>query len=264
MEISQIEKDLKKSLPSGLIKALFASYKEIKNNYFLGKHEPSELNGGKFVECCIRILQHQTGKGKFSALGEHIPDIIGKLRKLEQLPNGSVKEAFRTHIPRTLALMYSIRNKRGVGHVGGEINPNEVDSYLVVACADWTMAELFRVFYQCDISEAQLLVNSLSKRPFVLVETFRDVRRVLFPKLSHKDQALALLAAEHPNDVKEKDLISWIEPKNVSRFRRDVLASLHKNRLIEYKNGDSAVITSAGLSYVEGHYRQWIDQASKE
>lgn len=84
--LKQVESDLKSKLPSDLVDALLASYDEIKQSFFLGRHEPSELNGGKFCEACARIIQHQTNSGNYTPLGTQISDMIGKLRDFEKLP----------------------------------------------------------------------------------------------------------------------------------------------------------------------------------
>lgn len=55
--ILEFKNDLKTVFPSDLVEALLDSYVEIKTNFIIDKWEPAELNGGKFVEATIRILQ---------------------------------------------------------------------------------------------------------------------------------------------------------------------------------------------------------------
>ena len=83
--IEKVSIDLKSKLPPELVDFLLNSYAEIKEHYLLGRHEPSELNGGKLVEACYRILEFVT-KGSYTSIGSHTPDMIGKLRAFEQLP----------------------------------------------------------------------------------------------------------------------------------------------------------------------------------
>jgi hypothetical protein len=262
--IQQIATDLKSKLPSELVDALLASYEEIKQNFFLAKHGPSELNGGKFCEACVRILQHQTDSGKFTPLGVQISDMIGKLRDFEKLPSNVANDSYRIHIPRALVTMYNIRNKRGVGHLGGDVNPNRADASLLVACADWVLAEIFRIHYQCSLEEAQGVVDSLVQRRLVLVHESEQVKRVLLPSLSYKDQTLLLLASAYPEKVSEEDLTNWIEPSDKSQYRRRVLRALHSERLIEYKESSWCVILPTGLNYVESQYPMWLAKLNKE
>ena len=259
-----VRMDLQSRLPLELVDALLSSYEEIKQNFYLGKHEPSELNGGKFVEACFRILQHETNVGNYTPLGTQISNLIGKLRDLEQIPATGTIESFRIHIPRTLVAMYNIRNKRGVGHLGGDVNPNRADAILLVACADWVMAELFRIYYQCSLEEAQMIVDALVQRRLALVHEHEDTKRVLLPKLSYKDQTLLLLASEFPNKVSEANLLAWIEPKDKADYCRRILRSLHSERRIEYEEPNWCRILPPGLRYVESQYPHWLNKLNKE
>jgi len=254
----KVSSDLKAKLPPDLVDVLLSSYDELKQNFYIGKHEPSELNGGKFCEACFRILQHETNGGSYAPIGTSVPDLIGKLRDFEKLPATSANESFRIHIPRVLVTIYNIRNKRGVGHLGGDVNPNSIDSSLLVACADWVMAELFRIYYQCSLDEAQGIVNAIIQRRLNLIHEIETKKRVLLPSLSSRNQTLLLLSSIYPNKAMVDDLISWIEPSNKSRYQNDILRQLHKDRLIEYDKSGWCVILPTGLSYVASQYAIWL------
>lgn len=258
--LQKVKADLQSRLPSELIEALLNSYKEIKDNFYLERHEPSELNGGKFVEAYYRILQYETNGGTYTPIGTQTQDLIGNLRKFEQIPASNTLESFRINIPRTLLVMYNIRNKRGVGHLGGDVNPNKSDASLLVACADWLMAELFRIHYSCSLDEAQTIVDALVQRNLVLVHQIDDKKRVLLSNLSHKDQTLLLLASEFPNKVKDDEILCWIEPKNKSSYRNRILKSLHSDRMIEYDDSRKCAILPPGLIYVENNYPYWLNK----
>jgi len=58
-------------------------------------------------------------------------------------------------IPRLLPVLYEIRNNRGVGHVGGDVDPNHMDAEAVQAMASWVMAELVRIFHGVKTEEAR-------------------------------------------------------------------------------------------------------------
>lgn len=255
--INKVSSDLKTKLPHELVDYLLNSYIEIKEHYLLSRHEPSELNGGKLVEACFRILEFET-KGTYTAVGVHTPDMIGKLRAFEQLPATNLIESYRIHIPRTLTTIYNIRNKRGVGHLGGDVNPNFVDSSFIVACSDWTIAEILRVHYTCSLNEAQKIVDAIVTRPTFLIHQIDDIKRVLNPKLKHRDQVLTLLASEHPNFVAESKLINWIEPKSKGTFI-SVLKKLHSERLIEYKTDKNCYILPTGLKYVDKNHQTFLN-----
>ena len=41
-----------------------------------------------------------------------------------------------------IVALYEIRNDRGVGHTGGDVDPNHMDASMVLAGAKWLVAEL--------------------------------------------------------------------------------------------------------------------------
>jgi hypothetical protein len=259
--INKVSADLKTKLPAELVNAILESYNEIQYHFLLGRYEPSELNGGKFCEACFRILQFETDNGKYTALGIETKDLPGKLRNLENVV--SADESYRFHIPRTLIAIYNIRNKRGVGHLAGEVSANSMDSTLVASCADWVLAELFRLHYQCPPDVAQSIVNSLVQRPLTLVYGIGEIKRVLLPSLTHRNQTLLLLATLYPQSATIDQLITWIEPAKKSVYSK-LLRTLHTERLIELSTSTQCVITPTGLKYVEVQYQKWLKKLNKE
>ena len=262
--LNQIRDDLSKNYPKELVEALIDTYVEIKENYYLKRLEPSELNGGKFVEACVRILQFNLDNGKYDPIGKHIPNLSNTLRSFEQLTQGTFLDSYRIHIPRTLSVIYNIRNKRGVGHLSGDVNPNLADATLVVACCDWILAELFRINYGCSLDDAQKIIECLIERKNPLIYQIGDIKRVLNPNLDMTKQTLLLLGECYPDSVAESDLIEWIEPSNPSVFRGNVLKRLHKNRMIEYVEKSTCLILPLGLKYIEENYMFWIDSNNKK
>ena len=157
----------------------------------------------------------------------------------------------RVQIPRMLISLYDIRNNRGVGHVGGEVNPNAMDALCVLQMAKWVMCELIRVFHNVSIDVATKTIEALSTRELALIWDTGFRKRVLDPKMSNRRQALCLLYAE-PNDVHEDELRDWIEHPDRSNFRRDVVRPLHKERKIEYDPATNrCVISPLGAVFVE-------------
>lgn len=258
--LDQVRKDLQQRLPAELVNALMTSYDQVKQNYYLGRHEPSELNGGKFVEVCARIIQYETQGGNYAPLGTQIKDMIGVLRSFEQLSSATALESYRIHVPRTLLSIYSIRNKRGVGHIGGDVSPNHADATLIAAAADWTMAELIRIYYGCPLDDAQTIVDGLVQRKIPLVQELGTYTRVLLPALTQRDQTLLLLSIGHPSEVAEADLVASVEPKSIGTYRR-VLGNLHAERLAEYSKsaaGRHVTILPPGIAYVDAKYGEWL------
>jgi len=85
--------------PDDLVEELLKSYQQIKENYYLGKFKPSELEGGFFVECVRRIID-------LELFGQYVP--IGKNlnrfndQEMRRYENGSGDDSYRLHIPKSL------------------------------------------------------------------------------------------------------------------------------------------------------------------
>jgi hypothetical protein len=161
--------------------------------------------------------------------------------------------SLRILIPRVLPVLYEIRNNRGVGHLGGDVDPNFLDATAVLSMASWVLAELVRVYHNVSVNEAQQIVDALIERKHPIIWELEDenIRRVLAPEMSKRDQTLVLLH-QRPAWVSENDLASWVEYSSVAMFRKRILKPLHDKRLIEHdlKKG-LARISPLGVKEVE-------------
>ncbi len=240
-------------LPSGLRDPLLESYKEIGRNFLEHRWEPAELNGGKFCEVVYSIIAGNLS-GKYPARPSKPKDMLKDCRALEMTPPDPKRvgdRSLRILIPRVLPALYEIRNNRGVGHVGGEVDPNYMDATAVYTMASWVLAELVRVFHSVSTKDAQDAVDSLVERKHPLIWEIEDVKRVLDPEMPKSDQALLLLYSE-PTWVSEKDLFAWVEYSSSGMFKRRVLEVLHTARLIEYDSANARVrISPKGVIDVE-------------
>jgi len=154
-------------------------------------------------------------------------------------------------IPRALPALYEVRNNRGVGHVGGDVDPNHMDATFVVSTVNWIMAELVRVFHNTSTANAQKVVDALAEAKIPLIWEGKDVKRVLDPEIGLKDQVL-LLVATSTAETSIDDLQRWVDYKNNQYFKK-LLRQLHKQRLLEYSAERNAVqILPPGAIYVSG------------
>jgi hypothetical protein len=240
-------------LPAELRDPLLATFHEIASNYIEHRWEPSELNGGKFCEVVFSIIDGAI-KGRFPAKLAKPANMKDACQALERNPPNAKlvgDRSFRILIPRLLAVLYEIRNNRGVGHIGGDVNPNLMDATAVYNMASWTLAEVIRIFHGISTKEAQEIVHALVERKNSLIWEVEDVKRILDPKMAIRHQVLLLLY-QKLGWLSEKELVSWTEYSNATVFRAKVLTSLHEARLIEYdrKNG-RARISPLGIREVE-------------
>jgi hypothetical protein len=166
-------------------------------------------------------------------------------------PNVSLNDSVRFHIPRILTALYTIRNKRGVGHVGGDVNPNFMDSVFVVSGCDWVMAELVRILHDLSPIEAQKLVASIVTKKIPIVWEVGDVKRVLNPQMSARSQTLILLYHSDPDPVIDSTLCRWVGYSNCSVYASKILKPLHHERLLEYGDDHRTRLSPLGKKFVE-------------
>lgn len=240
-------------IPAGLRDPLLMRYREIASNYAEHRWEPSELNGGKFCEVVHSIIAGVMS-GTFPTAPSKPSDMVASCRALEITPASPQRpgdRSLRILIPRVLPSLYEIRSNRGVGHIGGDVDPNFLDATAVYGMASWVLAELIRIFHAVSPKEAQETVDVLIERKHSLIWEFEDTRRVLAPKMSKRDQTLLLLHAK-PSWVPEKDLFAWVEYSNATVYREDILRQLHKSRLVEFDEKQHRIrISPLGIDEVE-------------
>lgn len=241
------------TLPVGLRDPLLQCYRQIATNFLEHRWEPAELNAGKFCEVVFSIISGHLG-GAFPTKPAKPKDMVAACRTLESAspdPSRVGDRSLRILIPRTLLPLYEIRNNRGVGHVGGDVDPNFLDATATFAMASWVLAEMIRVFHRVSTEQAEEAVNALIERRHSLIWKVEDKKRVLDPSLGKKVQALLLLYSE-PAWVFEKDLMAWVEYSNASTFRKSILVPCHKARLLEYDSqGRRVRISPRGIEEVE-------------
>ena len=242
------------AVPSGLRDPLIAEYQSIVQNFLEHRWLPSELSGGRFSEIVYTILAGHA-KGSYAATPSKPTNFADACRKLENNTQPHVPRSFKILIPRMLPALYEVRNNRNVGHVGGDVDPNHMDSVAVLAMCDWVMAELVRVFHGLTVAEAQQVVDLLAEVRIPLVWTDGGTKRVLRPQLKLHEQMLLLTAVSVP-DVTSQQLMEWIEYKNAKYFMR-TLRGLHAKRLIEFTEGtDKVKILPPGAKLVQDLVRK--------
>lgn len=243
------------AIPSGLRDELLECHKSIIRNYSEHRWEPAELNGGKLCEIVYTILDGATS-GTFANSASKPSNMVDACRALEARPAapGRVGDrSLRILIPRLLPYLYEIRNNRGVGHVGGEVNPNHEDAEAVVTMANWTMAELVRIFHHVALAEAQATVDALVQKRHPLVWDSGLGKRVLDPNMNKADQTLVLLYSQNGWTTADS-LANWVEYSSTSMYKKRVLVPLHKERLIEFDASQGrACLTPRGIAHTEEH-----------
>lgn len=242
----QIESALSTYLPKDIIVALLDEYQHIKQQFFLGKFQPAELNAARFSECILRLIEF-LDTGQYTAFGKQLDTqkIINRVTNNTNLPEG-----IRFFIPQITRVLLDIRNKRNVAHVGGEVNPNYSDALFVSHSSDWILVEIIRNYHINSIDEARKIVASINEAKIPVIVEVGNFIRVQNTKLKTDQKTLIILYYKQPDKVSDTDLIKWLKYANASRYRSEILKVLDNEALIHYENG-FCVLLPKGIAYVE-------------
>jgi hypothetical protein len=230
-------------IPTTLRTRVLDRYEELKRAYVNEQYDACGLRAGRFAEVMVRILQHQL-TGSYTPFGQQLRQFDKETGALEQLPKTSGPDSLRVIMPRALAFLYTLRNKRGIGHEGGDVDANEIDAATCVRIADWCLSELIRVVHTVSLEEAQALLDAIAERDVPHVWSIAGVKRVLDPSLTAREQVLVLLYSDPETAVPVEDLFAWIEYGRLDHFRTSVLTPLHRARLVEFDKDTNTVLLS--------------------
>jgi hypothetical protein len=247
---SPLETALKK-IPSKFRQRTIKHFSELKQNLLEERFGAVGIDAGKLCEIVLRLLQEEITQTHIP-FGKSIGNFADECRKLITASNTSTPESLRTVVPRALIFIYTIRNKRGIGHVGGDIDANRIDASVIAHACDWVICELIRVYHNLSLEEAQDLVDSLAQRNLPDIWHVAGKKRVLRNDLNTKQQVLLLCYQEPESSVPAEDLCLWVEYSSLSMFKTRVLVPLHKERKIEFDAETEMVILSPiGIREIE-------------
>ena len=179
------------AIPTPFRSRLIKSYVDLKQNSLEGRHDPAGMAAGKFCEVALRFLQVKV-HGTSTAFGTRINNFADECRRLTGAPVTSGNESERVVLP--LNFLYTMRNKRGIGHVGGDIDANAINiATMATHWQDWVMWLLIRINHGVSLEEAQDIVDGISVRQLPTIWEVGGKKRVLKDGVQAKDQALLLL-----------------------------------------------------------------------
>lgn len=234
---------------------IIQSYLKTKKNYLEAFHtldwDSIGLSASKFAESTLRFLQTEL-TSTYIPFGQHIPNFPDECRKLIQLPTSAGHESLRIIIPRALVFLYTLRGKRGIGHVGGDVEANQIDASLIMKLLDWAICDLIRIFHKLSLEDAQNIVNTISTRTIPQVWEIGGKKRILRINLTFQEKVLLLAYTNVQEGVFIEDLFSWTEYSNFAQFQKKVLQPLHDKRLIEFdKELRIVYLSPLGIGHVE-------------
>ena len=246
--LDQIGRSLKARFDSKLVDELLSAYQEVKHNFLLGGLRLSAVEGGRFCEAAMRILQQATTK-TFTPLGRLI-DSDRFFEKLKQIPRDNQPDSIRLNIPRVIRVIYDIRNNRDAAHLGDGIDPNLQDATLVISNVDWMLAEFVRLYHGVDANEAQTIVDGLVVRVVPAVQDFQGFLKVLSPNLKATQYILLLLYERGTAGAEFRELQTWVRPTMRANLRATLARLVHDAAFV-HEDGEKLYITKLGAREVE-------------
>jgi hypothetical protein len=227
-----------------IAQCVYSAYQEIEKHHTLGGWKTAEMDAGHFVEAVWRIIQKELGETP-TPIGVKIPTLDAKaLIRCESLKGD---ESFRMLIPRALFSIYSIRNKRGVGHLS-HFKANRMDSAFLLHTAKWILAEIIRIKSNLSITETENIVGTITERQVDGLWKIDGIKIPLRPQWTKKEQILVCLFDESP--LPRKKLHKFAEYKNSSDFNND-LRDLAKKKLIFCDDKEHVHILPDGTTSAE-------------
>src|SRR5689334_13870919 len=108
------------------------------------------LKAGKLCEIIYSIVNGHIA-GHFPEKPAKPRNMVEACQALADASTTKFSRSIRIQIPRILIAVYELRNNRNVGHVGGSVNPNDMDGEFFLRAIKWLVAEVVREFANIDI-----------------------------------------------------------------------------------------------------------------
>ena len=237
------------AIPVELRTPLLAEFIDALTEYRSGDWEKVGTKAGKFCEVAFTICDGHTS-GSYARAPSKPKSMLHACQQLERF-NASKGRSMCIQVPRVLIALYELRNNRSIGHVGGEVNPNQMDAEFFLRGMKWIVAEFVRFYSRLPEDRSRALVEAISGRTARSIWRQGKFRRVLDPSKSARDKALILAYTEN-GAIAVTDLSRWMEYSNVSRLRTTILKQLHDDALIHFdKESDTVQILPPGQRLVE-------------
>lgn len=245
--LDQIAAGLKAHLPAKLVDELLVAYQEAKHNFLLGGLRLSAVEGGRFCEAALRMLEHIV-KGNSTDLNRP----LDSERLMLALSNSAktFPDSIRLHIPRAIRVVYDIRNNRDAAHLADGIDPNLQDATLVISNLDWILAEFIRLYHKVSADDARKIIDGLVTRKVPVIEDFDGFLKVLNAKLQVSGYVLVLLYERGSAGATYSELERWVQRSMRGNLRRTLTGMVNK-ALLHEADGGIFKLTKLGQQEVE-------------
>jgi hypothetical protein len=238
---AEITKILSAAAPSVLAEGIVESFVGLERAFVLKQWKVSGLDSGHFVEMVRRFIDHAT-LGSFTPIGTSLPPLNED--ELKKIASRNGPESYRLLIPRALFAIYSLRNKRGIGHTS-EVAANGMDASIILSACKWVLSEILRVCSNLSTSETSALVERLSERYIDGFWSQDGIERILVSGLTAREQILFYLFNRSPASPVAIEKASGAALPYIKK----TLKKLHSERLVQYdaKAGNAILLPGGHL-----------------
>jgi hypothetical protein len=248
VSLEAIRTGLVTQFPQQLVDQLLECYQEQRANYFLGKHRPTEVEGGRFSEAAFRMLESYCSL-PLTPIGTQI-NTEGLIKTLANLPANTFNESVRLHVPRMLRVVYDIRNKRDAAHLADGIDANLQDATFVFSALDWVLAEFIRLSTSITPEQAVKLIKGVTVNVTPSIEEFDGFLKTLNPSLGPGDRILILLYQRNSLGASIVELTGWLKPSQRTNIKRS-LSQLEHDKDFVVLVGGNYKITRRGILHIQ-------------
>lgn len=220
------------NIPTEPANYLDAEFAKIQEHYLLSEFDDLLVDSGRMCEAMLRYLEWRM-TGTYTAIdGRSKPNrnqVFGAGRN-----STTIEPSMRQQGINLTETVMDLRNNRNAAHLG-DIDPNIIDAMTAYQILSWVVAELIRVEASVDPKALQELVNKFAERPIPVIYSGAGKPTVLDANIGHDDEVLVLLY-DNNGPVEISTLFKWTHHGNVTRWRRNVIDNLAKQRFIVVNN----------------------------
>lgn len=192
---------------------LLESFSDVQKNFYLDKHRYSGLEAGHFVESVRRFLELKLF-GNYTPLDKDLPHFNEV--ELQKYAQKSGNESYRILIPRALFSIYTLRNKRGIGH-SSSTNASKIDTSYILSACKWVLAEIIRIESGANSKDCEQLILKIVDRDIPLVWKTDKFTAITDPALNTKQKCLIYLLDQ--DGISLDDLKNLLQYTNKSRLQ---------------------------------------------
>lgn len=252
MMYDHVKAALKAAIPAALLTPLLNHHRELRRALLTGDWEKCLVRGGKFAEVVMKIIHYLRTKNLVKSIS-----VQKEIQEAEK--DTSVSNEIRMMIPRHVRALYDHRSNRGGAH--SSFDPNDMDSRMVVAAADWILGEFIRVCGGLRPSEAATLVQALISKRVPVIESIDGDLFPLMKKASARAEIGVILYSRYPERTERKQLLPWVShsPANV----RVSLNNMKKSKEV-HENSSGLVLSSLGVRAVEDSIRSYLEKVQDD